>query len=133
VARANVDCFPFCIMPVREIAGALTPGCAYGVSAGPDDFAYVAGCYLSPLDGSTDAFVARADPNCSTFCAMPVPNFFGVPGPDCGYGIAAGRDNKAYEVGCMTNPWGFTSAFVSRADPNCNIPCVNEIPNLYGL
>jgi hypothetical protein len=133
VARANVDCFPFCIMPVREIAGALTPGCAYGVSAGPDDFAYVAGCYLSPLDGSTHAFVARVDPGCGTLCAMNIPNLFLVPGPDCGLGIAVGRDNNAYEVGYMTNPTGFTSAFVARANPVCGVPCVNGIPNFFGL
>jgi hypothetical protein len=131
VARVDPSCWPFCSSLITNPAGGTT-GAAYGVSAGPDGLAYVAGCYLSP-DGSTNAFVARVDPVCSTLYTMPVPNFFDVSGgPDCGNGIAVGSDNNAYVAGNMANPTGFWSAFVARADPSCNIPYENEIHNYYG-
>jgi hypothetical protein len=132
VARVDPGCNLLCDSVLSNPFGLAGPDCAYGVSAGPDNFAYVVGCFANPA-GATSAFVARADPLCNIPCFNLIPNLFGLPGPDCAHGVAVGPDNFAYDVGCLANPFGFTSAFVSRTDPVCNIPCVNEIPNVFGV
>jgi hypothetical protein len=103
------------------------------VAVGRDDFAYVVGWMTGPFPGTTSAFVSRVDPNCNIVCTNIIPNFFGIPGPDCAYGVSEGPDGRAYVVGCMANPAGATSAFVARVDPACNVLCTNLIPNVFGL
>src|SRR5262249_37892873 len=116
-------------LPTRAMIG---PDCAQGVAVGPDNIAYVVGWMTNPI-GSTTSFVARVDPQCNILCVNVIPNLFGLPGPDCAYGVAVGPDKLAYVVGRMANPAGTTTAFVARVDPTCNILCVNDIPNLFGL
>src|SRR5207253_799285 len=99
---------------LREFTG---PDCAQAVAVGPDNIAYVVGCMTNPA-GTTSAFVARANPICAIFCVNIIPNFFGLPGPDCAYGVSEILDDNASVVGCMANPAGTTSAFVARVDVN---------------
>jgi hypothetical protein len=133
VARVYPDCYVQWAGAIPNLWGLPGRDCAYGVSTAPDGDAYVVGCMANPW-GSTSAFVARVSPYCELICTGIIPNLYGLlPGPDCAYGVAAGPDDYAYEVGCMANPWGFTSAFVSRSSPDWDINWVGEIPNDYGL
>jgi hypothetical protein len=132
VSRVAPNCNVLCTNIIPNVFGLPGPDCAYGVSVDQACVAYVVGCMENPA-GTTSAFVARVTPNCDILCVTIIPNLYGLPGPDCAYGVAVGPDGLAYEVGCMANPFGFSTAFVSRATPHCKVLCVNKIPNVFGL